>query len=349
MTAISIALMMAAGVLVTLILLPVAASVGLVDHPDERKVHSGRIPLVGGIAIFATALVCAVFATAFDTETRLFFLASGIVLAAGIIDDRWGLTPRSRFIAQSAAVLVMILVAGLVLENFGNLFLDRLFSLGLLAIPITVFSALGVINAFNMVDGIDGLSGTIFIIAALAMIVLIAGADHPNAQNLLGIYVAATFGFLVLNARWPWLKSAKVYLGDSGSALLGFVLAWYFVDLSQGDQRIFAPITAVWLVAVPLLDTFFLIIKRVRERKSPFGADRHHLHHAFLRAGFSVRQTWLSIGLLAVLLAGFGVFSEWVGWPEYWRFYLFILLSSVYNYTMRRVWLRRRFLGRAMK
>jgi UDP-GlcNAc:undecaprenyl-phosphate GlcNAc-1-phosphate transferase len=159
---------------------------------------------------------------------------------------------------------------------------------------------------------------------------------------------AATLGFLLLNARLPWNRRARVFLGDSGSTLMGFVLGWYFIDLSQGSQRAFAPVTALWLFALPLLDTVFLLIRRLLEGKSPFEADQEHLHHAFLRSGFSVGATWVWLISLAVFLAVLGLLGEFFRWPEYARFYAFLALAAIYYQAMNRTWKTGSFMGRSI-
>ena len=117
-----------------------------------------------------------------------------------------------------------------------------------MSVPMTIFAALGVINAFNMMDGIDGLSSMIFIVASTAMAWLALQAGHTSNAAILIIAAGATLGFFMLNARLPWNKRARVFLGDSGSVFLGLLLAWQFIDLGNGDDRAFSPMTAVWLL-----------------------------------------------------------------------------------------------------
>ena len=141
--------------------------------------------------------------------------------------------------------------------------------------------------------------------------------------------IAAVFGFLLLNARFPWNQKARVFMGDSGSMFLGFILAWCFIalgnDHNETGERAFMPITAVWLIAVPLLDTTTQMWRRWRAGKSPLGADQFHLHHAFLRAGYTVGETWLNMMLMALVLAGIGAgCSRLAGCPDYLSFWTFM-------------------------
>ena len=127
-----------------------------------------------------------------------------------------------------------------------------------------------------------------------------------------------------------------------------FLVAWLMVELSQGPQRLIAPVSALWFFAVPLLDTVFLMIHRKQAGRSMVVADRRHLHHAFLRSGFGVNATLLCVVLLAMAMAGAGIVMEILAAPEYWRFYAFMLVSGVYYRLMSRTWANRLFLGRAI-
>ena len=327
---------------------PIAINLGWVDQSNHRKIHSGEVPLVGGLAIFLAS--CAAVIIYIDQGEGLMPLCFGaaLVLVGGLIDDRWTLSAGIRFLVQICACLTMTLLGEVVLSNMGHLFFAQLLSLGWLAIPITIFSAVGVINAFNMIDGMDGLSGAVFIVAAGSMSWLAAGVGRSDDQMVLLIATAATLGFTLLNARFPWNRTARVFLGDSGSTLLGFVLAWYLIDLSQGPNRAFAPITAVWLFALPLLDTGYLMIKRFQDGKSLVAADQEHLHHLFLRSGFGVTKTWSLMMIISASLAAIGLLGELQNWPEHLRFYSFIALAAAYCIGMSRVRKSKRFLGRAL-
>jgi len=242
--------------------------------------------------------------------------------------------------------LIMILWADIRLLDFGRLMWDGVFGLGWLAGPVTIFAALGVINSYNMIDGMDGLSGGVFLVAAAGMALFAGLAGQFEMLWLLLLSMAAVTGFLMLNARLPWNPKARVFLGDAGSLLLGFILAWCFISLGSGEARAFMPMTAVWLLAVPLLDTTTLMWRRWRSGESAFAADQHHLHHAFLRAGYSVQESWFAIILLALVLAGVGVLLELLSVPDYVGFWTFLGFAFVYYFYMSGSWTKQRFLGR---
>lgn len=332
--------------LLCLLLMPVARKTGLLDHPAERKVHRDPVPLVGGAAIYLAMILMIILATPYAVETLPLMIACGMMLVVGMIDDVRELSAFIRFVIQILACCIMVFVSDVVLTDFGSLMWNGVLYLGWTSIPFTIFSALGVINAFNMMDGIDGLSSMIFIVAASAMAWLALQAGHTTNAVVLIIAAGATLGFFLLNARLPWNKRARVFLGDSGSVFLGLLLAWQFIDLGNGDDRAFAPITAVWLLGIPLLDTTLLMVRRKLNGGSPFDADQHHLHHAFLRAGFSVTQTTIIITGLVLFTTTVGLAGHILAWPEYMMFYTYIVFGLVYYRTMSRCWRDHRFLGR---
>ncbi len=329
-----------------LLLMPLARRVGLLDHPSDRKVHRKPVPLAGGLAIFLTLLIAAFLFTPNGAQAWPLLAASGLMLVTGMLDDMLELSPKVRFALQILACFIMIFVSGVLLADFGSLLWDGVLSLGWLSIPVTVFAALGVINAFNMMDGIDGLSSMIFIVAASAMAWLAFSSGHRFNASMLTIVIGAVLGFSLLNARLPWNRRARVFLGDSGSVFLGLFLAWQFIDLGNGDDRAFAPMTAVWLLAIPLLDTIRLMVQRWRRGVSSMDADQFHLHHAFLKSGFSVSQTMTGITLLVLLTTSIGLLGQYLGLPEYLMFYSYIAFGLLYLYVMRRCWRDGRFLGR---
>jgi UDP-GlcNAc:undecaprenyl-phosphate GlcNAc-1-phosphate transferase len=333
-------------ILMVLLLDPVARKLGWHDHPGDHKTHEHRTPLTGGVAIYIAMLVMVFYTVEDYQDYAVLNFTAVALLIFGFIDDKWFLSATSRFVVEIIGFLVMIFLGGVALHDFGELMWNGVLSLGFLWVPITVFAALGVINAYNMIDGLDGLAGSIFVVAAGGMAYLALNAGNLQSFELLMLAVSAVAGFLLFNARFPWNKEGRLFLGDSGSRLLGFFLAWQFIDLGSGADRVYAPITAIWLLGIPLMDTCYLIGKRWRAGQSPFEADQGHLHHAFLKAGFSVTQTWLSISALAIVFAAFGIYTELQQWPEYWRFYIFIGLSVGYVLVMNSAWRNNKFLGR---
>ena len=332
------------------LMMPIAFRMGLVDMPSARKVHETVTPLAGGPALFVMFLLMAFYLGIDSRFMQGLAIGGALVFGVGLIDDLREVPATLRFAVQIVACLVMVYHADVRLLDFGRLFWDDVLELGPLNAFITIFAAMGVINAFNLIDGMDGLAGTLFIIAATGMAWFAGHEGLLQMVLLLGLLNAAVAGFLLWNARWPWNPRGRLFLGDSGSAFLGFVLAWCFIALGNEQaylaERAYMPMTAVWLIAVPLLDTSTLIWRRWREGRSAFSADQRHLHHAFLRAGFSVGQTWVAMTGLALLCAGVGFAFEMSGAPDYLSFWTFLVVAFAFYFYMRRSWTQQRFLGR---
>ncbi len=285
----------------------VAPRIGLIDHPLGRKDHEEPTPSTGGIAmLLGIALTSAMFGQ--WTPQWMYFLAAGaLLILIGVLDDLYDLKWWVRVIAQCAAVLVMV-YGGLRVEHVGQIVGMKSTGLGSWSVPFTMFATVGVINAINMSDGVDGLAGGI-VLATLCM--LEAAALHSGNIVLaerLAVFAGAVFSFLLLNMRLPWQHRARVFMGNAGSALLGFTIAWASFSLTQDRAHPVTPVLAPWLVATPVIDCLSLILRRVMRGQSPFRADRDHMHHLMLDAGFTPTQLTLtlvginlSLGLFAAL------------------------------------------------
>jgi UDP-GlcNAc:undecaprenyl-phosphate GlcNAc-1-phosphate transferase len=313
-----------------------------------RKIHDVATPAVGGAAIFVALLITSLFLSDIwaEADRKWLFAGSFFMLIAGLADDIAELGPLMRLLLQTGACCLMIALGGVVLTDLGPLFSMADLELTFFSAPITIFAALGVINAFNMIDGMDGLGGSIFLVASTGMALFAFAGQQSEMALFLLMASAAVAAFLLLNARFPWNAKARVFMGNSGSMMLGFILAWFFISAGNGERQIFMPMTAVWLFAVPLLDTSTLIWSRWRQGQSALAADNQHLHHAFLRAGFSVEATWLCITSLALFLALLGAAIEISSLPRYLSFYIFMLVAFIYYFYLRHSWKSQRFLGR---
>lgn len=321
-----------------LVLQPLASQVGLVDRPCERKRHHGEVPLIGGIAICLGIITTQLLGSnSMGWDDYVIIAAATLLLFMGIADDYYDLGPKRRLIGQAAAALVVIYGADILLRDFGDLLFTGNIALGFLAVPLTIFCFVGVINATNMVDGLDGLAGGLALVAILALMYLNASAGNAH-QALLVHTAGATAGFLILNARSPFLARAKIFMGDSGSMFLGCAIAALLIDLSQGPNRVLAPVTALWIFAIPLMDTVRLMGGRMLRGTSPFTPGRDHLHHILLRSGLSVTQTVAAIVAAAALLAGVGITAQTFGVPEGAMFVAFLSLFAFYTWAITRGW-----------
>jgi len=318
-----------------MLLRPAAKSLGLVDIPGGRKTHSDATPMVGGLGIYLGLVAVYVVSPLLLPNYQDLLILSGAMLVFGVIDDAIGLSPMSRLAVHSAIALGMALIADIRLESFGNLLGGGPVYLGALSIPITVFATVGVINAVNMSDGLDGLSGGLTVIALMALAVCSMLAGEGALLNFSVLLTIQVMAFLTLNLRSWWNKRVLTFLGDSGSTLLGFLLAWILIESSQGSESVIQPVYALWFFALPLIDTVSLLIRRPLSGKSAFTPGLDHFHHRLIRAGFSKKQTVLIMYGLASIAASIGVFSHFVGLDDSVMFWLFLLIFGLYMVVTR--------------
>ncbi len=253
------------------------------------------------------------------------------------MDDAKNLSPLARLIGHSLVALAMAVVAGVELDSFGALLSSSPLDLGFFSVPVTIFATLGVINAINMSDGVDGLSGGLVIVSLSFIALTSSMSGLLLIASFCTIMICSIMAFLSLNFRRPWQKQALIYLGDAGSTMLGFMLTWLLISSTQGITPAFTPVYALWFLAVPLVDTVNLMIKRPLKGRSPFDAGTDHLHHILLSRGFSVTQTVLLILGMALASGGFGLLGMRAGLNDSTMFLSFIVLFGVYFYFSDRV------------
>jgi len=292
---------------------------------------------VGGISIFLTLLVMCAFTGIMASASYLLFALS-LVIAIGLWDDVAEISPRLKFAIQIVASGVMIFGAGIQLHSVGDLLGWRPIGLSWFVIPMTVFAVVGVVNSINMMDGMDGLAGSISLVA-FGWYALVSWSSGLHVQfDTALIMCAAIAGFLLFNLRFPWQSHAKVFLGDAGSLMIGFTLGWYAIDLTQGPGRTFPPIAALWVVVLPLADCVSIMSRRVRAGRSPFVADRHHLHHYLQARGFSHGQTLSIMVGLSGMFGAVGYFGWRFNVPEAVLFYPFFFGFFAYHFWIQRAW-----------
>jgi UDP-GlcNAc:undecaprenyl-phosphate/decaprenyl-phosphate GlcNAc-1-phosphate transferase len=296
---------------------------GLIDHPNHRKRHVSPTPLTGGLAIFA-GFVVGIFV--FDIPmTPHWSLVVGMItlLLTGLADDLMDVSARARLLIQIGVGCLMVYGGGLSVNMLGEIFGSAYgpVGLGIFAEPFTVACVVFMINAINMSDGMDGLAGgiclCIFILLALAG--WLGGASAELVLISL-LFALATVGFLIHNLRMPGHARATAFLGDAGSMMLGFAIAWLAIAIYSNSGTTIYPVTMAWLLVVPAMDTLALFFRRIRLGRSPFAADRTHLHHIFSRCGYGVPTTVHLIHLLVVVTGLFGILSWQYGWPEWLTF-----------------------------
>ncbi|MCX2980379.1 undecaprenyl/decaprenyl-phosphate alpha-N-acetylglucosaminyl 1-phosphate transferase [Halieaceae bacterium IMCC14734] len=294
--------------LLTYCSITVCRRLGLMDVPGGRKDHAGDIPLAGGIAIFLTVVLISVTQQVTVFSEQLLWVAA-LLFLIGVIDDALHINPWLRLGVHYFCGILMATAAGIAIIQVGDLLTFGTIELLLLCVPLTALAAAGLCNAFNMIDGLDGLAAGLVLIPLLLLAFLAWQAGHPMLPALLIIAVPVmVFLLFNLGPNRVWLP--QIFLGDAGSVTLGFLLTAALVTLSQGQAALIAPVTALWLVTVPLMDMLATMLRRMRQGRSPLHPDRLHLHYALLDAGFSPRQVLLLLLAYALCCAGLGLVLE---------------------------------------
>ncbi len=302
--------------ILTLFLTPLsmrlAIVVGAIDVPDERKLHDGNIPSLGGLAFtIAFGVSCLIF---LPHNSIISGLLIGLVLITitGLADDIWHIPPTLKFSGEIAASLVFILYGKIELTSFGDLIGIGPLETGIFAVPITVFCMVGVMNALNLVDGLDGLAGGMSAIACLFLgYFSLQSGQWLNLALSVALF-GGLLGFLYFN-----IYPAKVFMGDTGSLTLGYILSSICVLSQKIDSDIpIAPISMALILALPITDTLWVMAYRVCRGKNPFLADNTHLHHDLLTLNLPTSVTVIVLyvcmficGFLAVLMQSM---NEWL-------------------------------------
>lgn len=334
----SVATAFALSVFMVFVLRPAAVHLGLVDAPCVRKRHTGVIPLVGGLAIYLTLLAMWLAFPFWRAQNGTWLVALGLpLLLVGLADDRWELSASKRLLIEVVCSLIAILYCGIRIDNIGSLLPGLGGTLVLLAVPLSVVGMVGAINAINMTDGVDGLAGGLATLTFGAL-AFMAYPSHLDVSLQLTSIVATLFGFLVFNSRFFGRKRAAIFLGDGGAIFLGFAIVWYLILLSQGPDAVITPVSALWLFAVPLIDTVTIMTRRMLRGHSPFAADREHLHHILLLAGFGATRTVMIILAAQFLFILVGIASIRLHVPDWITFVSFMALAFAYYFTMHHAW-----------
>ncbi|MGA8260657.1 MAG: MraY family glycosyltransferase [Arenicellales bacterium] len=325
--------------LVTVVALEVlrqnARKLGLLSYPGAHRRHTEPTPLVGGLGVFVGILLGAwLLPLSQDIRTAVIFCGT-ILVVMGVWDDARETSFAVRFAAQALAVGVLAWVAGVSLRDLGHIFHSAYATgLGRWGVALTIFSAVGVINAVNMSDGLDGLAGALSLVTCLALIVASYMTHHLAYAPFVGVMMAALLAFMLYNARIPGFKTARLYLGDAGSLLVGFMLAWFLIAMTQGDDRVMKPVTALWVFALPLFDAVASLLRRPIQGRSPFHADRTHYHHYLQEYGWTVNQSLLISVAAASIIASLGLLADFKGVSEQMMFFGFLGLFALYLLLM---------------
>ena len=290
--------------LVALIATPVVKSlafkVGAVDVPkDNRRMHDHPIPRMGGLAIFLGFLLSVLIFLDLNAQMRGMMLGATIIVVLGIFDDIYALGAKLKFLIQIGAALVAVL-SGNVIEILSNpnvLSPNPWWDLGWLSYPATVLWIVAITNAVNLIDGLDGLACGVSTISALTMLVIsLAVADAPVAIVMAAL-AGGCIGFLPYN-----LNPAKIFMGDTGSTFLGFILAVMSIQGLFKFYTIISFAVPFLMLGLPIFDTCFAFIRRIAHGQSPMHPDRSHVHHRLIDMGFNQKQAVAVLYIISAIL-----------------------------------------------
>ncbi|BAM48162.1 glycosyltransferase family 4 protein [Amphibacillus xylanus] len=272
-----------------------AFRIGAVDHPNKRKVHQTIMPRLGGLAIFFSFVIGILFFQPDGQYELPIALGAILIMIVGIIDDKYQIKARYKFIVQLIAALIIVL-SGLEI-TYINFPFGHVIEFGYLSTPITILWIVGITNAINLIDGLDGLAGGVSTIALLTIGGLAISLGDIFVALISFLLVGSTLGFLVFN-----FYPAKIFMGDTGALFLGYMIGVLSI-LGFKNATLFSLIVPIAILGVPILDTLLAIIRRAVHKKPLYSPDKMHLHHCLLNLGFGHRQTVILIYCISALFS----------------------------------------------
>lgn len=275
----------------------------IVDLPNQRKIHVKPTPLIGGLAIFLGSALGILYLRPVHEHFLEIALGAVVIIVTGILDDKYDIRPVIKLAGQLIAASFLI-SSGLIIERVTLPFIG-LIDLGVFSVLITVLWVVGITNAINLIDGLDGLATGVSTIALLSMFVMAIIDQQVFAAYLAIVIIGANLGFLYHN-----FYPAKIYMGDTGSNFLGYMIAVISMLGLFKNIALFSFVIPIIILAVPIFDTLFAIIRRASNKKHIMQADNKHIHYQLLRVGFTHRQSVLIMyafsmlfGILAILFS----------------------------------------------
>jgi UDP-GlcNAc:undecaprenyl-phosphate GlcNAc-1-phosphate transferase len=300
----------------------IAWRIGAVDHPNERSLHIDPTPKLGGLAIFVGTTVAMVLFLPWAEQTQALLIGAVVIVSVGVVDDIFNLNPLLKLVGQTVAAAIPVLngvnVASFTLPFVGgvNLRSVELFDVGLIGSVhlghlLTIVGIVAVINVINLIDGVDGLAAGVCAISAATLSVIALSLDKPGAGVLAALTAGGALGFL--RHGFP---PASSFMGDTGSNLLGYLLGAVAVQGALKTNAVIALILPLLILAVPIVDTTFVIAKRIKYRQPIYRADRWHLHHRLTNIGFSQRRTLAYLYGWAIVMAGLALALRFVPYSD---------------------------------
>jgi UDP-GlcNAc:undecaprenyl-phosphate GlcNAc-1-phosphate transferase len=298
---------------VVLALTPAAARlarrVGAVDEPSGRRIHLQPTPRLGGLALLAGFLAPVMLFLPVDTGSRAIVLGALLIALIGAVDDIWSLSPAVKLLGQLACAALPA-AAGVTIDHVTLPFLG-VGDLGPAQYPLTMLWFVALVNMINFTDGMDGLAAGVSGLGATTFAIIAASLGRADPAIMAAALAGACAAFLVFN-----FHPAKIFMGDSGSMLLGFVIAGVAVDGVMKSAAAVAVVVPLIVLAIPILDTSFVVMKRLKYRLPVYGADRTHFHHRFFTIGWSQRKTVLALYGWCALMGSVAVAMRFVPYSD---------------------------------
>ncbi len=318
------------GLISSIVLVPIASTlarrVGLVDRPSIRKRHVGAVPLAGGMVLLTALLLISPFLPKSPAVWAVISLSIPLFVL-GALDDRFELSARLRILCQLGIGFCLIVAFDLKISHLDGIAGNYSHTLGAYtAATFTLICTSGVLNATNMSDGIDGLLGFLASLS-LAGIGVMAFQANSIPEAVLAFFVLGLLaGYLLFNLR-VFGFDRRVFLGDSGSMIVGLVLLTLLISLSQNDTPAFTPTSAGWLLGLPLLDTVSVMVRRIVQGRSPFAAGRDHFHHILQDLGLTRKNTLIALVICQMVFVGIGMVANHVSIGQSYFFWGFVSIT----------------------
>jgi UDP-GlcNAc:undecaprenyl-phosphate GlcNAc-1-phosphate transferase len=302
-----------AAAIVVLAATPLAAAlaraVGAVDVPSGRRIHTTPTPRLGGLAIMAGVLVPTLYYLPADTATRALVTGAVLVALLGAVDDALGLDPAVKLLGQVACAAIPV-SAGLTIDHV-TLPLIGVHNLGVMQYVLTLVWFVAIINMINFIDGMDGLAAGVVGLSALNFAIIAASLNRADAAVIAASIFGACAAFLVFN-----FHPARIFMGDSGSMFLGFMIAGVSVGGVMKSAAAVAVVLPLLVLAIPILDTSFVVLKRLKYGRPVYAADRSHFHHRFFTIGWGQRRTVLAMYAWCALMGAMALAIAFVPYRD---------------------------------
>jgi len=330
------------------VLRKIALFIHLVDKPNARKVHNGAVPLIGGISIYLATTLALGLTIPFELRLltlKNFFLTISLLLLMGVIDDKLNLRATLKLSIQ-LILAHFIYQEGIMIESLHG-FLGIFEIEGWIRYSLTIIVITGVVNAFNLMDGIDGLAAGLAIVGFSVFAVL----AYISGQSMLLLIFLTYIGALLAFLRFNFSKNQKIFMGDAGSLIIGFIMVvsgMKLIQVAQNTSYVFEVYIGVFaILLVPVFDSLRVFRKRIKSGKSPFSADKTHLHHLFLALGIRHKMASLGILLLVVSILGLGYFFlkiEGITFAIAGMLMFFVVISALLQFSNTIAYWRARIL-----